>query len=288
VDAAPGAGAAQPPTQPTPKPSLDDPFAGLGDFGDDDDIAALEVPETPAQAQPAQPVPAQPALTAPPQTAQVPTVQQTPTGQQEAMPLPSLAEPGRLAEHLTANEAAITEHLAANAFQLSQADKEAIETDVVGFIPTLLARMYLKSQINMMRQMDRIIPAVTQRFTEVNTRNKANEDKFYSRWPDINAAQHGELVMRLARTYRQMNPNAKLDQMIEELGPIVMMTAKIQPGAYPASNGAGHMPSPMQPRGNRPPAPFTPAVSGGGARPSPHTPAEDLWSGLGGVYQDDE
>jgi hypothetical protein len=180
-----------------------------------------------------------------------------------------------MAEALMQNEPALLDHLAANEFKLSQEDIEALETDAPAYIPKLLARVFLKSQQSALRQMANIVPAMMQKMTEVTKRNTENENKFFSRWPNLKADQHGDTVRRLARTYRQMHPQASLDQMIEDLGPIVMITAKV-PLTPAAPNGSGHAPS-----GSPPPA-FRPALSGSVSPPQPTDPNADPWGGLAG------
>lgn len=244
------------------------------------------------QPQPQQPPP-QTAAPAPvegqqptPQPAAAPTGQQGQQPQAAASPLPTHAEPGKIADTLYQNRAALIDHLAATQFSLSQAEAEALETDAVGAIPKIMARVFVEAQVAAMRQMQNVIPAMTSQMAALAKRNDANQAKFYTRWPSISAEQHGELVNRLARTYRQMNPQHNLDQMIEELGPIVMMTAKIQPGVV--GNGAASI-APRVPPGTpprRPPAPFQPAGAGVGG-PSPAAQA-DPWSGLGGDYGNDD
>lgn len=291
VPTATPAGAApsrEPPRATTP--TGEDIFSGF-DSGDEDDFdlgteAAAPIveglpPATPA-AQPAQPVqPTAPVEAAPPQPVAVPTGQQGQQPPAAATPLPTHAEPGRIAESLLQNRAAIIDHLAATQFSLSQGESEALETDAVGAIPKIMARVFVESQAAAMRQMQQVIPAMMTRLAEVTKRNDANQARFYGRWPDIKPDTHGDLVNRLARTYRQMNPQNTLDQMIEELGPIVMMTAKIQPGAV--GNGAALV-APAAPGAppRRPPAPFRPAGAGPSG-PSPAT-ATDPWAGLGGDY----
>ena len=59
--------------------------------------------------------------------------------------------------------------------------------------------------------------------------NDQNADKFYERWPMIKKSEHSELVNKYGVVYRQMHPSASLEQMIEDLGPMVMMAGRIAP-----------------------------------------------------------
>ena len=234
---------------------------------------------------PAPVAPATPAVAAP-ATPGTPAVAPA-TGPQEATAsIPSPAEPGKIADAMLANEQDFVAHMAANDFKLSPEDIQAIETDVVGFIPTMLSRMYMKAQVNTLKQMERIVPAMIARQTKVMARNAENTGKFYSRWPSLNQTEHGNTVNRLAVTYRQMNPTASLEQMIEDLGPIVMMTAKVPMTAVPNGQGGPHAAAAPVGRPAAPPSPFRPAATAA-ASGAPQPGIVDPWAGMAGSQEDE-
>lgn len=183
------------------------------------------------------------------------------TGQQAPL---SLAEPGRLAEAMASQEAAIVEEAARTMFALSPEEITGLEENAVAVIPKLLARTYFQAQRSMLTTLQRALPAMLGNHLTQKQKHDTNENTFYDKWKDsgIDRAQHGALVTRLAAMYRQMNPKATFDQMVSDLGPMVVMAAKIQPPA----------PAP-QPRGGngfaRPQVqPFVPAGGGPGAMSS--------------------
>jgi hypothetical protein len=177
------------------------------------------------------------------------------------------ADPVAIMHALVANEAAATAHIANTLFRLSPEEVEALETNAVAAVPQLLAKGFVKSQVNLLQQLGQIVPKMMQRHIEAVRANSTNENKFYGRWPGLKS--HGDLVKRLAVTYRQMNPSAPLNQMIEELGPIVMLAATLpmqQLPGVPPGNGAVRAPQPT---------PFVPAMGGPGSSPnSENTPNE--------------
>lgn len=287
----PDGGASVSPPSPAPAPPtsartpIGSSFEFLDESDDDvDELTELASPAAPAAPAPAQPVTAPapaatPAQAAPAQAPTTPAATPAPGPQEATPPIPSPAEPHKIAEQMQANFDALADHMAANEFKLSEADVEALETDAPAHIPKIMARLYMKTQINMMQQLARIVPEMYQRFTAVTARNEKNEGKFYTRWPSINREQHGDTVKRLANTYRQMNPAATLEQMIEDLGPIVMMTAKIPLNAPPAANGSG-IPA-VAPPTRTPPSPFKPAIPGSGASQQSGA-GDNPWGGLAG------
>lgn len=286
---------ASPSPSPSPAPAAGTAEDGFFEFpdilGDDEEDNPTPTSqagaEPPAEGQPTTP-PAEQQPPAPGEAAQTPPQQPqapAPQGPQEATAsFPTPAEPGRIAESLQANADALISHLAENEFKLSQADIEALEADAPKHIPQLLARTFFKMQVNLYKQMGNVIPAMLQRHSEVTKRSGANEAKFYAKWPDLKPELHGELVKRYARVYRQANPQATFDQMAEELGPMIMIAAKVTPSQQAAP---GAQPPAMRPAGARPPAPFRPAV-GGGSAPQPAAGNEDPWAGLAAPQEDED
>jgi hypothetical protein len=183
-----------------------------------------------------------------------------------------------IAAGLEANRDAIITHLAQTKFVLSEADIKDLDTDVTVAVPKLLARAFLESQVSMQKFVAQAIPAMLQKFNRVTSANESAEKKFFDAHTglDRNNPQHREAVVRMATVYRQSNPSIPLDQLIQEVGPMVMTVLKI--GAAPVVPGTPKAP----PRGG---TPFTPAVNGGGGlSPTPEQPSE--WAGLGRNYDD--
>lgn len=229
-------------------------------------------PAAPATAQPvAQPTaPVAPAAPVAPQT-----------GPQDARPLLNPTEPFSLADAMQQNEAPIIDHIANTVFKLSPEEVEALNENAVEVIPRLMAKSFFQSQQNMYRQLGRLIPAMITRHMDVVKRSDSHTQKFYDRWKDIDRATHEPLVNRFAYTYRQMNPSATLEQMVEDVGLMVMTAAKIQP----KTPGAPQAAAPMAPVANgvRPPqpTPFQPASGGVGVIP-PGAPEDNPWQILAG------
>jgi hypothetical protein len=81
----------------------------------------------------------------------------------------------------------------------------------------------------------------------------------------------------MAKMYRQMYPQASLDQLIADIGPMVAQNLKLNGQPQPQTPQV-----PGQPIMARGTMPFRPAVNGGGAPASSGTPADgNEWAGLG-------
>lgn len=272
---------------------------GLFEFPDDFTGRSDETPETPAAATPAAPTPPAPAQPTPPAPAQPgaeaqppaqpeppaqpqPAEATPPPGPQEPSPPPSPAEPGRLAQSMVENEEFLIDQLATREFNLKPEEIEALNEDATAYVPKLLAKVHLKGQINMMRQLQQVVPAMVQAQMQVLRRNTQNEDQFFSRWPELDRVKHGDTVRNYARIWRQANPNASLNDMIEDLGPMVMMKAKVAPGSRPSQAGPQPAANGRQP----PPPPFKPALGGPATPPAPAE--DDPWAGLGQDHEQEE
>lgn len=278
------------PTPAGPEPLGEDAFAGFGAEESDEPAPSIEVkpavvdPKAPVVDPNAPPVaPQQPAQEAQPLVQ--PAQPQQPGPQEASQPqLPTPAEPAKMGQAILSNLEDFANHLAASPdFQMSEADIEAFNTDITTALPKFAARVFLRAQASALNQMERVVPAIIQRYMKVSEAREKSQGAFYKRWPMIDQAKHGSIVNRMAQTYRGENPKASLEEMVEALGPYVLMAAKIphQQGAAANGNPQPHVASsPMRPVGNRPPAsPFVPAV-GGPASP-PQASEENPWVGYG-------
>lgn len=183
----------------------------------------------PAQAAPPPPV-AQPAA-APVVPGEPPVAQQAQgpqdPAQQSQRPLFDPADPISIARALKENESAAIDHVASTVFALRPEELTALEQDVAGMVPKLLAKVLVTAQQQTLSQLGRFMPMMIQRHQEVIQRHTASVNEFYKAWPAIDQTKHDLVVREMGARYRQMNPNATTAQMIKDLGPFVMMRVGI-------------------------------------------------------------
>lgn len=274
-----------PSADPTPAASSDSTtdfsrfFDGSAASESEDSFATPEptpapTPPTP-QPQPA-PTPAPAPAVAPAKPAPAPA---TPTPQpapasaappmEPATPPLNPQDPASLAFHLGQNKQAMIEAAAQNRFSLTKEQMEALETDLPNELPKLLGRVFVEAQHSFLDLMNRLVPNMVQQTTEVTRRNSENEAKFLKAWPALNES-HLPTVRQMAVQYRQMHPQATFDQMVADLGPIVMMAARVTPtvGTHTAP-GAASPPARAQP--------FVPAQPGPAAVNNPIPVDDDPW-----------
>lgn len=254
----------------TSTPSLSDSLDFESIFeGGDRDSGPTVAPELPLQTakpppapqappvQPPQPVAAaQPPQQQPPAPTQTQQPQGTPSGVPAGL---DVYDPAQLASALVANEAQLTDVLSQQVFNLSPQEVEALETNVVEAIPRLMARVLVQAQKSMLTQMARIMPAAIQRHNTATSAAGTAEQQFYRAVPELNPQVHGQLVYAYGRMFRQMYPQATLQDLIAHVGPMVKVAAGVhtqQPAQQPPRTNGRHPP----------PSPFTPA--GGHAGPA--------------------
>lgn len=286
----------------------DDSFTLPDSFEDniDDGISVPE--ETPVDGVAAPSPRPSPGAAAPPAPAagQTPVQQQTPAAAQPAPAQPApqpvaqpqgatpqgggaerrIYSPGELAQQLGQNRTTMIDALAAQKFQLSPAEVQALEVDAVGVLPKIMARVYFEATVNGLQQMANMVPRMVEYVANERLAENQAESDFHTEWPNIdrNNAQHMRTVAQLAQSFRQMNPGASQADAVKYVGQAATAFLGLQapqraaaPGARPG-NGA-----------RRTAPPFAPAT-GGRAQPMPgQTPAPqpgDAFAGLGLNFDD--
>jgi hypothetical protein len=267
-----------------PEPSGLD-WSALGTGDDLDFTPTIPAEKPPLPTEPVVPPVVPPVLPPEPQPAQVPPAQEptqpttaTPVqGDGAAQPRLTASDPWRIAEGLEAHRAEVIPHLAASKFALTEPELAELDGSPEVAIPKLLAKVFLESQISMQKFLAQAVPGMVKKYNTVSSANEGAEKKFFDMHKALDSSnpQHRATAVRIATLYRQANPGIPLDQLISEVGPMVMATLRIAPGGAPQAAG-----QPAIPRGG---TPFRPAVNGGGGAPIASEPANE-WAGLGTSY----
>ena len=295
--AAPDGGAVSPSPspdsgEPTPSTEMD-----WSQIGSTDDLDNIEVPAAPPAAaaapapkkygaaatapDPAAPPAAQPAAPvvppAPPAPAAAPA--QTPPAQPAEAPAVQLSpsDPLGIATALEQHRDTSIAHLAQTRFALSQEDIAELEDNAAAFVPKMMARVHHEAQVSMMKFLAQAVPGMVKQFNTVSTANNEAEDQFFGAHKALGLdkanKEHRAAAFRIAKIYRQANPDMPMEQLIADVGPMVAMSLKLPmvpqvPGAPPQPAPAGR------------PTGFRPAVHGGGGA-SPNAEPANEWAGIG-------
>ena len=275
---APDAGAA--PTAPTPGSSSPAPDTSFENLGSADDLDSVEIPAESVAPSGDAASPPQPGASAPQQTpAPAQAAQQPPTPSQQAQPTaPAQAagedysSPQGLVQQLAQHREAVLSALAADRFKLSPTEVTALDTDAVGAIPGIMARVYYEAMQSTLLQMQALVPKLVQQVIDVQRSHDEAEKGFYDKFPALTRGKVHNDVLSMAAMFRTMNPRITRDELFALVG-----------AAVAAKHGV-NLATPLANGGRPPQAPFVPAQSGAHVKVIPEV--ENAWAGLGKDFDD--
>lgn len=224
-----------------------------------------EVPPTQQQAQPQTP----PTPQEPQQQAQAPTPPVQPDPQQPVAQTPEQQQQQQ-AEWQKLRESYVSE--ISKQYQMSKEDAEKFVLNPNEVIPRLAANLHaniLQQAVStVMQAMQQVLP---QMVTQVQTQREATqtaEDQFFSRWPELKA--HRDKVIATGRLFRSQNPNASMDEFIQQVGINSWLVSGLPPaGLVGKLNGGSQQQQPQQQVQQQPLRGFQPAAPGAVAPMAP-------------------
>lgn len=228
----------------------------------------------PQEQQPPQPVQQQPAQQVPPQGG--------PQAQTAQPSSSSPAEPQDLVQAIEQNREALVQALAQDAFGLSKEEVEAIETDVIGNLPRVQAKVYLKAVQTTHKLINTLVPQLVQQVLNANKAKDETEAAFYGRFKGLDKAKHHGDVLQFATTLRQVNPQITQDELWSMVAASVAAKhglASVMGAAAPSANGGTAPRLPQQ-------EPFVPARPGATVRVTPEP--DNPFMGMGRDFDNDD
>jgi hypothetical protein len=273
VETAPGSGEAATSSAPSATPvetsapetvstpaessAAETPFVISEDVMNASDLDEVEVPAEPEAPQPAQPKPgeqkpAEPAAAAKPAAPEKPAEAKpaVPEAKPAAEPSPQrpsvVADRQVLLQEVAKNRDAIVSHLASDRFKLTKEESDLLDTDVSSAISKIMARTYYEATTSALNLIDRLVkqelPSLIDGHTKSTMDYSKAEDGFWQEWPNLDPKTDGPAVNQAANLYRQMNPQAPLEDAIKYVGTMVSaLTGKPKvaaPSAAPKINGS--------------------------------------------------
>lgn len=254
----PGGGSTPSSDIPSETPSSGvDAFAGF----DNDDLDFLDlgdgVTETnpgatpPPEPQPvATPDPKAPPVAEPPAAKTVPEVAPVAATSPSA-PRSAREELDQAVGDFKGNFKELSEWASTELFALTKEETDALETDAVTMIPKLMGRCYTQAIMaasNIMRNFTpRMIAEGFAQQQQVTARSSEAKNQFYSAFPELNEAAHGQAFNQWAKMFRQMNPKASRAEAIEFVGNALLSQFKIARGGVKAPGATPGKVPPFQP-----------------------------------------
>jgi hypothetical protein len=157
-------------------------------------------------------------------------------------------------EWRSTTESLIAEHH----YKLTEKDVAEFNENPAVFIPKAMSRVYMDSISAAFQQFTQYLPRMVDQVMTARQVREAKENTFFSKWPDLKP--HRDAVLRMGAAYRAANPQATLDDFINEVGAQAMVALRINP--------QGQQQQQSQPQVKEPT--FRPATSSG--TPTPPKP----------------
>jgi outer membrane biosynthesis protein TonB len=193
-----------------------------------------------------------------PQAAQAPEPQPEPQPQEPPAPQqPDPQEMQRLRDQWVGQ--------VAQRYQLSDEDQNNLITDPNSVLPQLAANLHAQVYEEVLQAVGQMVqqslPSYLERWSSQREQSRQGEDAFFDKWPELR--DHKDRVMQIAQVYRSVNPQAAMEQFIQDVGVQTWMALGLDPGKLAQK---------LQPRQAPPPQPQQPRQPRGYA-PAPPNPA---------------
>lgn len=237
----------QPPQPQAPIPPVEQPVAQ---------------PPVQPPAQPPQPV-ATPQAAVPPAPPQ-PVAPQPPVQVPPAQPVQQPPRPTQ--EEVLQRRQALIDDIAGR-YAISEEDKAALAVEPEKVLPKIAGRLYVDVYEAVLQASLSQLPQLINGYNQVQRVAQQHEQAFYSKWPALQKPEYEPTIRQIAATYRQMNPQASADDMMNAVGVISMVQL-----------GLGTAPAPVAPPAATPPPAQVPVQQPQQAAQRPFTPA-----GVGGA-----
>lgn len=143
-------------------------------------------------------------------------------------------------------------------YALPEEEVASLLTEPEKVLPKLAATLHQQIRQEMLATIGQIVPHLARQTQATDTREAAAKEQFFSKWPGLR--KHEQQVLQVGAMYRQMNPTAQGDAVVDAVGKLVAGALGMDPSAV------GTAPPAQAPTLSQ----FRPSgVGSAGARPAP-------------------
>lgn len=184
------------------------------------------------------------------------------SSQQQVPPAPVAATPEEQAATLEKVRAKVLPELEKH-YALSEEDRAGIADEgLATVLPKHFAKLHFEIQAGVYSAMVEQMPGLVQAAMERERANRELDDKFYGTWPDLKGKDQ-RVVGQAILAYKQLNPQADVDTVIQQAGALAMLSLGLDPIAARTKGQVTPPPPPAVPV----PVPFTPAGTSSAGTP---------------------
>jgi hypothetical protein len=151
-------------------------------------------------------------------------------------------------------------------YSFSEEEAEALREEPEKVLPKIVGKLYVDVFDGVYAAVAQALPILVHTINQQASMVQRSEQQFYERWPALRTADRGRVV-QIVKAFRQANPTAPLDRVIEDAG----ASAHIALG-IPLPSAAPNASAPQAP--SRPPMPAMPGAS---AAPLPGNKQLSIW-----------
>lgn len=117
-------------------------------------------------------------------------------------------------------------------FALDEDDAELVQTNPQEVLPKLAAKLYLDLYESTVNAVSAALPRMIEGVQQQRQAMQAGEQAFYGKWKALDTKEGRETVQRFGAAYRQVYPNATLEQFINDVGVQAMIALKLPIEGY--------------------------------------------------------
>ena len=166
-------------------------------------------------------------------------------------------------EQVAEDRAKLTEHWTKQ-YEMSPEDGIELLDSPHEILPAAMARLHVGVMEDTVKALGQLLPQIVARELGTIKTQASHEKAFYEKWPKLDKPEYRKVIQRVGDLYRQNNPDALIDQFIQEVGATAMIAFKIPPDDMPVGTPAV---TDLTPSGTPPREQHSPAQPGGGTPP---------------------
>lgn len=188
------------------------------------------------------------------------------------------ATPAQMQEQYVKWRGETEDLLAKHHYTFTQEQMDELDVNPADFISKAMSRVYLDAVTASLTQIAAHLPRMVQSINDQSTHANKHEEAFYQKWPQLKV--HHDKVLRMGAAYRQMNPEATVEDFINEVGAQTLVSLRISPDSQ--ANGNGQVQAQAAPAASKGFKPASSSASGGSV-----TPQKNVFAELADQFEED-
>lgn len=106
----------------------------------------------------------------------------------------------------------------AEKFKLSEEEIDELRTEPEKVLPKMLAKVHTETMEYVVNLMRHNLPQMVNQQLQVSKSNADVEEQFFGKFPELKNKKAVKTAERIARAYRQVNPDAPANEVIDQVG----------------------------------------------------------------------